>query len=52
MSSGSWFYIWIFRGTPLLVQILFWSFISALYPTISFGIPFGGPVFVQAAPTT
>ena len=49
VSSGSWVYIWIFRGTPLLVQILFWSFISALYPTISFGIPFGGPVFVSGS---
>ena len=49
VSSGSWVYIWIFRGTPLLVQILFWSFISALYPTISLGIPFGGPVFVSGS---
>jgi polar amino acid transport system permease protein len=34
-------YIWFFRGTPVLVQLLFWSFISALYPRISLGIPFG-----------
>jgi polar amino acid transport system permease protein len=43
VSSASWVYIWLFRGTPVLVQILFWSFISALYPRISFGVPFGGP---------
>jgi polar amino acid transport system permease protein len=43
VSGASWFYIWLFRGTPVLVQILFWSFISALYPRISFGVPFGGP---------
>jgi polar amino acid transport system permease protein len=43
VSAASWFYIWLFRGTPVLVQILFWSFISALYPRISFGVPFGGP---------
>ncbi len=49
VSGGSWVYIWIFRGTPLLVQILFWNFISALYPTISLGIPFGGPVFVSGS---
>ena len=35
-------YIWLFRGTPLLVQLIFWFNISALYPQISLGIP-GGP---------
>ena len=43
VSAASSFYIWLFRGTPVLVQILFWSFISALYPRISLGVPFGGP---------
>jgi len=46
LSSISWLYIWFFRGTPLLVQLLFWGFIGALYKTISIGIPFGGPQFV------
>jgi polar amino acid transport system permease protein len=45
VSSFSWFYIWLFRGTPVLVQILFWNNIAALYPRISFGVPFGGPEF-------
>jgi polar amino acid transport system permease protein len=52
VSGGSWVYIWFFRGTPVLVQILFWSFISALYPRISVGIPFGGPEFVHANANT
>jgi polar amino acid transport system permease protein len=43
VSSFSWFYIWLFRGTPVLVQILFWNNIAALYPRLSFGVPFGGP---------
>jgi polar amino acid transport system permease protein len=43
VAGSSWTYVWLFRGTPVLVQILFWSFISALYPQISVGIPFGGP---------
>jgi polar amino acid transport system permease protein len=43
VSGASWTYIWIFRGTPVLVQLLFWNFISAVYPHISFGVPFGGP---------
>ena len=41
VSGASWLYIWFFRGTPLLVQILFWYNIAALFPTISIGIPFG-----------
>jgi polar amino acid transport system permease protein len=49
VSSASWVYIWLFRGTPVLVQILFWSFISALYPKVSIGIPFGGPVFASGS---
>jgi polar amino acid transport system permease protein len=47
LSSASWFYIWFFRGTPLFVQLLFWGYISALYPTLSLGVPFG-PSFVSA----
>jgi polar amino acid transport system permease protein len=46
VSGASWLYIWFFRGTPVLVQILFWGFIAALYPTISLGIPLG-PQFVH-----
>ena len=41
VTSASWGYVWFFRGTPVIVQILFWNFIAALYPQISFGIPFG-----------
>jgi polar amino acid transport system permease protein len=48
VSGGSWIYIWFFRGTPLLVQILFWNFISALYPKIVLGVPFGGPGIIHA----
>jgi polar amino acid transport system permease protein len=48
ISGFSWLYIWFFRGTPLLVQILFWSFIGALYKTIDLGVPFGGPAIIHA----
>jgi polar amino acid transport system permease protein len=47
VAGVSWFYIWFFRGTPLLVQLLFWGFIAALYPTIDLGVPFG-PSFIHA----
>jgi len=34
-------YLWLFRGTPLLVQLIFWYNLSALYPEITIGFPFG-----------
>jgi polar amino acid transport system permease protein len=37
-------YVWFFRGTPLLVQLIFWFNLGALYRVISFGIPWG-PAF-------
>ncbi len=51
LSSASWVYIWFFRGTPLLVQILIFFNIAALYPTIDLGIPFG-PSFIHLNGTT
>jgi polar amino acid transport system permease protein len=46
ISTSSWTYIWLFRGTPVLVQILLWYNIAALYPSLDLGIPFG-PAFVH-----
>ena len=34
-------YVWLFRGTPILVQLLFWFFLGTVLPTITIGIPFG-----------
>lgn len=34
-------YIWFFRGTPLLVQLIFWYNLSTLFPRLSIGLPFG-----------
>jgi polar amino acid transport system permease protein len=47
VSGASWLYIWFFRGTPLLVQVLFWYNIASLFPTISLGVPFGGPAVIH-----
>jgi len=41
LSSTAWVYTWFFRGTPVLVQILFWFALGALYRHISVGVPFG-----------
>ena len=46
ISGSAWAYVWFFRGTPVLVQIYFWFYISALYPNLTLGIPFG-PSFVS-----
>lgn len=46
LQTGAWGYVWIFRSTPLLVQLLFWFNIGYLFPTISVGLPFG-PVFYE-----
>jgi polar amino acid transport system permease protein len=46
VSGVSWCYIQFFRGTPILVQLLFWGYISAIFPKLSLGVPFG-PAFVH-----
>ena len=40
MQSVSWGYVWIFRGTPVYVQLVFWGLFSTIYPRLDFGIPF------------
>lgn len=34
-------YVFVFRGTPLLVQLIFWYNMSTLFPQLSISIPFG-----------
>ncbi len=33
-KSVAWFYLWIFRGTPVYVQLVFWGLLSVIYPTL------------------
>lgn len=35
-------FLWFFRGTPLLVQLVFWFNLSALYPRLGLWMPFTG----------
>jgi polar amino acid transport system permease protein len=49
VSGTSWLYVWFFRATPVLVQILFWYNIAAIYPSVSLGIPFVGVEFVHGS---
>lgn len=48
LPAVSGIYTWFFRGTPVLVQLLFWYNIQALTGGISLGIPFG-PAFTTAS---
>ncbi|MFH8572187.1 amino acid ABC transporter permease [Streptomyces sp. NPDC017993] len=41
LQGVSWGYVWLFRSMPILVQLLFWFNIGALYPQLGLGIPFG-----------
>jgi polar amino acid transport system permease protein len=51
-SGAARLYLWIFRGTPLLVQLLFWYNLAALYPRYAVGIPFLAPHLLQGSVNT
>jgi len=42
LAYSAYAYIVVFRGTPVLVQLIFWFNLSALFPTIAIGLPFVG----------
>ncbi len=48
VSAAASGYIAFFRGTPLLVQLIFWFNLAALYPVISLGVPFGPTLFSES----
>ncbi|MEC3998596.1 amino acid ABC transporter permease [Actinacidiphila sp. DG2A-62] len=41
LRTVSWVYIWLLRSVPLIVVLLFLYNFSALYATLSLGVPFG-----------
>jgi polar amino acid transport system permease protein len=44
-------YLWAFRGTPLLIQLIFWYNLAYLMPTLSIGLPFMEPFYTVEANT-
>lgn len=44
-KSVAWVYLWVFRGTPVYVQLVFWGLLAVIYQNISIGIPFMQPWF-------
>ena len=41
VSAFAGIYIWFFRGTPMLVQLIFWYNLATIFPQLSISIPFG-----------
>ena len=41
----AWAFLWIFRGTPVYVQLVFWGLIPTIYQSIQVGVPFGPSFF-------
>jgi polar amino acid transport system permease protein len=41
VRAVSWAFVWFFRGTPVLVQLIFWFNLSVVVQHLSISIPFG-----------
>jgi polar amino acid transport system permease protein len=52
VSAAAGLYIWFFRGTPVLVQLIFWFNLASLLPRLSLGIPFTDTVFASVDTNT
>lgn len=37
LQGVAWLFLWIFRGTPVYVQLVFWGLLSSLYQSVSVG---------------
>lgn len=37
LRAVSWVFLWVFRGTPIYVQLVFWGLLSAIYQSINLG---------------
>ena len=37
LQGVAWLYLWIFRGTPVYVQLVFWGLLSSIYQVINLG---------------
>ncbi len=40
LKGVAWLYLWVFRGTPVYVQLVFWGLITNIYSQIDLGVPF------------
>ncbi len=51
LSGLAWLYVWVFRGTPILLQILLWFNLAIVFPTISIPGLFSGRTIDIITPT-
>jgi polar amino acid transport system permease protein len=47
LSAVSSFYIWFFRGTPVLVQLIFWYNIAIVFQHFTIAVPFTGITLIS-----
>ena len=53
-KTVAWVFLWIFRGTPVYVQLMFWGLVGAIYDSINLGFteiplePFTSSAFALA----
>jgi polar amino acid transport system permease protein len=40
LSTVSWFYIWIFRGTPVYLQLIIWFNLALVFQNVIVAVPF------------
>ncbi|WP_157002039.1 amino acid ABC transporter permease [Agromyces laixinhei] len=43
LKAIAWVWLWVFRGTPVYVQLVFWGLLSTIYTSIDLGVPFMEP---------
>ncbi|MBZ8177171.1 ABC transporter permease subunit [Corynebacterium poyangense] len=37
LTSVSWVFLWVFRGTPIYVQLVFWGLLGSIYQSLNLG---------------
>ena len=38
LRGVSWLFLWVFRGTPVYVQLMFWGLLGSIYQVVNIGI--------------
>ena len=50
LKSMAWLFLWLFRGTPVYVQLVFWGLLGTIYKSVTIGVPFTDIEFFTTAP--
>lgn len=50
LKAVSWVYLWLFRGTPVYVQLVFWGLLGTIYRSVTIGVPFTDIEFFTVSP--